>query len=335
MSLNVSAVENEGMFPDWIELFNVSAAPVDLGHWSLSDNIDPRRFVFPSGVVIEGGGYLLIWCDAATNAPGLHTGFTLDRSAGTIFLFDSSTNRIDGVSYGSQIADGSLAIFDGHWRLAQPTPRAMNVAKAVGAGTDLFINEWLANAAPGEADWLELYNREASPVSLTGFYLATSNQIFKITSPTFVSAGGYIRLWADEKPGADHLDFKLSSNGDVIAIYDPNTRLVDRVSFGVQTEASSQGRYPDGSDQIKVLPEATPGASNLPVLKFKEIIFGPSGEFQARVTGPAGVNYTLQTSTNLHDWTDLQSYPALNGSAEVSDTRAKDEPAHFYRVVIP
>ncbi|MDB6036759.1 MAG: Lamin Tail Domain, partial [Verrucomicrobiales bacterium] len=208
-------------------------------------------------------------------------------------------------------------------------------AKAVGAGTDLIINEWLANAAPGEEDWLELYNREALPVALTGFYLTTSNQIYQITSPTFVSAGGYIRLWADEKPGADHLDFKLSSNGDGITIYDPTTRLVDHVSFGAQTEGSSQGRYPDGSDQIKVLPEATPGASNLPLLKFKEIIFGPSGEFHARVTGPAGVNYTLQTSTNLHDWTDLQSYPAPNGSAEVSDTRAKDEPAHFYRVVIP
>jgi hypothetical protein len=334
MSSNLSAVENEGAFPDWIELFNLSAAPVDLAHWSLSNNNDPRRFIFPGGTLVESGGYLLVWCDSATNAPGLHTGFTLDRSAGAVFLFDSSTNRIDGVSYGPQITDSSLAIIDGHWKLAEPTPRAANLAKTLGTGTNLFINEWLANAAPGEADWLELYNREALPVALTGFYLTTSNQIFQITSPAFVPAGSFVRLWADEKAGADHLDFKLSSTGDVIALYDPTTLLLDRVNFGPQTEGTSQGRYPDGSDQIKTLPEITPGASNVPILKINEIAFGPGAEFHARVTGPRNAVYTLQTSSNLHDWTDLQSYPAPSGSVEVSDTSPTAGSAHFYRIVI-
>src|SRR4026207_1160519 len=64
MASNATAVQNEGIFPDWVELFNTSASAVNISDWSLSDSmVTPRKFVFPSGTVIGGRSYLIVWCD--------------------------------------------------------------------------------------------------------------------------------------------------------------------------------------------------------------------------------------------------------------------------------
>jgi hypothetical protein len=45
---NAGSVTNDGAFPDWVELHNRSAAPVNLADWSLTDSGNPRKFVFPA-----------------------------------------------------------------------------------------------------------------------------------------------------------------------------------------------------------------------------------------------------------------------------------------------
>ena len=47
----------ECRFPDWIELHNRGSASVDLAGWSLSDNEDPRRFVFPPATMLAANGF--------------------------------------------------------------------------------------------------------------------------------------------------------------------------------------------------------------------------------------------------------------------------------------
>ena len=46
----------------WIELFNRSAQPVDLSHWSFSEGI---RFVFPAGATLPGRSFLVVARDRA------------------------------------------------------------------------------------------------------------------------------------------------------------------------------------------------------------------------------------------------------------------------------
>jgi hypothetical protein len=203
MATNRSAVANGTTHPDWIELRNTTASPVDLTDWSLTDSGNPRKYVFPPGTTIPANGYLVVWCDDSTNTtPGLHTGFALDTDGESVFLFNASTSLVDAVSFGLQLADHSLGRIGDAWLLNTATPNAANSAAPVASPFQLAINEWLANPVPGEPDWLELVNRSASlPVSLQGIYLAGTNGIHQLNQPAFLAPGGFVQLFADEDVG--------------------------------------------------------------------------------------------------------------------------------------
>ncbi|MGC3961266.1 MAG: lamin tail domain-containing protein [Verrucomicrobiota bacterium] len=248
MAENVSAVNNGGTFPDWIELRNPGVSSVNLTGWSLSDDGDARKFVFPA-TSIPAGGYLTVWCDATTNTtPGLHTGFSLDKDGETVSLYDANTNCIDALTYGLQLADYSVGRINGNWTLTTPTTNAANVAATLAAASNLALNEWLANPTPGTPDWIELYNKSSTaPVALQGVYLVTSNAIHRITSLSFIAPLSYVQLFADEGVGPDHLDFKLSASGETLTLADSTGGAIQSISFGTQTEGVSQGRWPNGT----------------------------------------------------------------------------------------
>ena len=58
-------VDEDGDSSDWVELLNVSARPVELGGYSLSDDSgDERKWMFPP-ITLPAGGCLLYTSDAA------------------------------------------------------------------------------------------------------------------------------------------------------------------------------------------------------------------------------------------------------------------------------
>ena len=266
MALNSSVLTNGGTTPDWIELVNQGTNGVSLGGWSLSNDGDARRYVFPGGVTIGAGGYLVVYCDTQTNAPGLHTEFALSGQGEHVFLYDGQGNRVDGMSFGRQVSNLSVGRVGGYWRLTVPTPNGANQLAVEGQASSLVINEWLANAAPGQSDWLELYNPSGLPVALRGLYVGASNALFQITALAFVPAGGYVQLLADELAGPEHVDFKLPAEGGEIVIYDAFGVEVNRVSYGAQLDGVSEGRLPDGSASVVSFPgSASPGTTNFVV----------------------------------------------------------------------
>jgi hypothetical protein len=264
MAENLGAVNNGGTFPDWIELRNPGGSTVNLVGYSLSDDGNARKFVFPN-TSLPANSYLTVWCDAITNtAPGLHTGFSLDKDGETVSLYDANTNRIDALTYGRQLTNYSVGRISGTWTLTTPTANAANVAAALDSPANLAINEWLANPMPGDPDWVELYNRSSAlPVSLQGLYLATSNTVFQLTALSFISPLGYVQLFADEGVGADQLDFKLPASGDAIVLSDSSGSQIQKVVYSGQVEGVSRGRIPDGSVALVSFPgSASPGAAN-------------------------------------------------------------------------
>jgi hypothetical protein len=263
MAENLSAVSHGTNFPDWIELYNPSGAVVDLSGWSLSDDGNPLKFVFPTGTSLGIGQYLVIWCDSQFADPGLHSGFSLAQEGESIFLYDAASTRVDASSYGLQIPNKSVGLVSGSWQLAVPTPGAANVAAPLGSQASLVINEWLANPVAGAEDWLELYNRDlTNPVSLRGLYVATSNAVQQMTALSYVAPRSHVRLWADQKTGAGHLDFKLPGGGGLIVVYNSTAAEIDRVTYGPQQEGVSEGLLPDGINSTVSFGSPTPGMSN-------------------------------------------------------------------------
>ncbi len=264
MADNISAVPNGANYPDWVEIHNAGGSAVNLEGWSLTDNDNPRKFVFPPNTFLAGGGYLVVWCDSSFSDPGLHTGFALGRNGESVFLYNAQTTRVDAVTFGLQLPDRTVGRIGSNWQLANPTPGNANVAAALAPASHLSLNEWLADSPPGTDDWFELYNGQNSlPVALQGILLSTSNATFQVTSLSFVAPGGFVRFWADESPGADHVDFRLPAGGGTLLLHDPAGVEIERVDYGPQSEGVSQGRLPDGSANIASFAgTASPGASN-------------------------------------------------------------------------
>jgi hypothetical protein len=265
---NLSAINHQGTFPDYVELHNTGATEINLGNWSLTDDSNPRQFVFPPGTKIAPDGYLVVWCDSVTNStPGLHTGFAISSSNGdVVLLFDDRTNRVDALSVGIQLPDrsvGRLPEFPDAWQLTEPTPGGPNEPALVGSTASLRINEFLANPPAGEDDWIELYNESNVPVPLTGIFLGTSNALYRIPDLSFIGSHGFVQLFADEQPGPQHVDFKLPATSGMIVVLDEKGLEVNRLTYAAQPEGVTQGRLPDGSTTIVSFPATpSPGASN-------------------------------------------------------------------------
>ena len=271
---NRGSVMNAGQTPDWIELFNNSADPVDLGGMSLTDDVlAPSKFVFPPNTRMAARGYLAVWCDNLTNTPGLHAGFRLSDEGQTVVLFSPTAQGPvvrDYVTFGLQAADLTIGrVPNGAgWQLAEPTPGLENRAAALGSPASLKINEWMASPLTGD-DWFELFNSDARPVALGGLFL-TDNLISptntRIAALSFIPAKGYAEFKADEQAGkgADHVNFKLSATGESIRLIAANsTTVIDSVTFGPQSAGVSQGRLPDGAASFVAFPgAASPGEFN-------------------------------------------------------------------------
>ncbi|HWN96371.1 MAG TPA: hypothetical protein VNT99_15175, partial [Methylomirabilota bacterium] len=115
-------------------------------------------------------------------------------------------------------------------------------------------------------------------VDLAGYFLTdvlTNKTKFQITTNMahVIPAQGYLLVWADNEaaqnlnagvPRTDlHVNFALSVSGEAIGLFAADGTQIDAVTFGLQSEDVSQGRYPDGSASIVFMPgTASPRAAN-------------------------------------------------------------------------
>jgi hypothetical protein len=296
---NQASVQNGAGFPDWLELYNSGTNSADISNWSLSDSGNARAFTFPANTIISSNSYLVVWCDTATNDPGLHSGFSISKNGDQIFLYDANTNRADAISFGPQISDLTLGRVNGIWQLTTPTPNAPNVAAATGSFTNVVINEW------SPTNWIELFNRSSNaPVALQGAYIATTNSLFRIGALAFLPPRGFLQLFADSQPDPAHVDIALSASSNSIVIYDDTGIQADAVTYGLETNGISQGRFPDGATNLFFMPMPTPGAANvipnnpptLATIANKNIYLGQAVQFTASAADPDSWYQTLAFS---------------------------------------
>lgn len=117
--------------PDWVELYNGTQKALNLKGYGLTDNPKQSyKFVLPD-VVVEPGGYLLVYfvggSEEADSDP-LCTGFGLSRYGEELLLVDANYNLLDSVEVPALEPDVSYArMADGSWGYAVvPTPGKAN-----------------------------------------------------------------------------------------------------------------------------------------------------------------------------------------------------------------
>jgi hypothetical protein len=92
---------------DWVELYNPSESPINIGAWKLKDEDNDHVFPIPENTILSGGDYLVLCKDATafesqfpevTNFIG-DLGYGLGGGGDMVRLFDSNDTLMDEVEY--------------------------------------------------------------------------------------------------------------------------------------------------------------------------------------------------------------------------------------------
>ena len=169
-SLNVAG-NNE----DFVELFNETAGPIDIGGWYMSDDVDnPTKFEIPAGTVVPPNGFLTIICSGEAQAGLLYGGGFLNTNfrihqckQESVVLADATGSIVESYTYGTDISttqedhswsrdvDGT-----GDWKVCTlPTPNTTNAG-----ATGLFYDGYAPMPDMGEAPG---YHANAFSLALT------------------------------------------------------------------------------------------------------------------------------------------------------------------------
>ena len=249
---------------EWIELHNQMSVDIDLSRWILTGGVE---FAFAEGTIIPGHGYLVIAAnpEAVTDALGPFEG-QLDNNGERLRLLSASGRLMNQVRFrdraGWPVApDGAgvtlaKALLDSTpedvnaWTASQQlggTPGEPNFPGGLPTASSVVINEF-ASLGDGEF-WMELHNRSASVDSLEGFellHVASGTRVF-LDMPS-LSAGGFLRVAGFPQEIATGDVFALLGNGTVLD--------------SVRAKNRGRGRFPDGSENWRVMAAPTAGEPN-------------------------------------------------------------------------
>ncbi len=123
--------------PDWIELYNTSTSPIDIGNYFLSDDKDNlTKWQFPPGGILNPNSYLIVFMENATiefsdATVSYKTNFNLSGGE-TLTLSDATETIIQQLELPTIQNDFSFGrLSDGNYSiLSIPSPRAANLDSA-------------------------------------------------------------------------------------------------------------------------------------------------------------------------------------------------------------
>ncbi|MES2706602.1 MAG: lamin tail domain-containing protein [Verrucomicrobiota bacterium] len=234
--------------PDFrVELTNTSSQPVDLTGWLLKSSAGPA-YTFPAAT-IQAGGFLTV--NAATLGFTPISGdklFLLTAGDGTFCDARGVTNRLRGR-------------LNGRW--LYPNAPTFGAANTFSLNENVVINEIMYNPRPLEAQtdpplpfrnsdeqWVELYNRGAAAVNLSGWSFS-QGITFAFPAGATLPAGGYLIVARDaasmaaKHPGipiAGQFTGSLARSGEMLRLDDAAGNPADEVSY------SDGGRWPGTPD---------------------------------------------------------------------------------------
>lgn len=284
--------DEDGDCPDWVELRNVSDAPISLAGYGLSDKFaDPLKWTFPD-ITLQPGEYLLVLLSGKTktydeNSLFLHADFKLSKDDNGLLLSNEKGIFIDRIatvelpesaSYGRDPAEITA------WKFfTRPTPGKENSANGfdtldafqVGATQKVYISEVCSvssskiSALPNE-DWIELYNNTDEAVNLSGWSISKSiGDLRYYTFPEItIAPHSYLTVNASGTPSQStktpDVGFKVSHTGATLYLVDGEGMVTDAYETGLQRAGVTSGRViENGTLTRKFFSTPTKGKENV------------------------------------------------------------------------
>ena len=338
MASNRTQLQDEdGDWPDWIELYNGSTSPVDLTGWALSDDdVNQRKWVFPA-LTMQPGEYRVIFASGKDRrkGPALHTNFKLSTASEAVRLYDTAGNVRSWAEYDALPGETSLSrLGDGAFTTdIRPTPGYENTEAGVRASRtlvnqnvgDLRINEIMANGSG--SDWIELYNASDKAADLSGVGLSDDTgrpRRWQFPEGTLIPAKGYVTVLLTGRGGQSGIhngrycaDFALAE-GETAVLARPDGEVLDKVTLFEQYRNVSYGRA-EGHERYRFFAEATPGADNAAASyarKAADVVFSqPGGQHDEK---------TLTVALSAEP--DVKIYYTTDGSAPTTSSRVYSDP---------
>jgi hypothetical protein len=313
---------------DWIELYNPGSTAVSLSNVYLSDDrLDLLKYKIPNGTALQPGQF---WAVRQGASPSGFP-FALDSSGETIYVTAATdaaspvpVRILDAFRYGALEPEATFGRYpdgaDSLDRLATATFGASNAPKLV---RDIVINEIMYHHAARDEryEYVELYNRGASPVSLAGWAF-TDGVEYTFAEGATIAPGGYL-----------------------VVAKDPNflAAVYKDLAIGVDLVGPYEGELSDHSERIRLSyplgqANAADGKAQENMVPVDEVTYCDGGQWPAWADG-MGASLELRDPRSDNDtpgaWADSDEsgktqWQQFSFTIEASDGRyTHDSPSIF------
>jgi PKD repeat protein len=252
---------------EWIELYNKSAATVDVGGWIIIDNNGTgSSYTIPSNTTIAAGTYLTI----AANSIGFNAlyGFdadvygsipALNNTGDTLLLRDGSSTEVDAVAWEGGATSGTPATWGSatnpvsatgssitrtdpavdtdtyaDWSVVSNNgdPQTQSTTPPSGGG-DVVFSEIYYDTIGTDADeeWIELYNKGTTSVNIGGWTIIDNNgtgSSYTFPANTTIASGTYFTVAANSNGFTAIYGYAADIYGSIPALNNTGDTLLMR-----------------------------------------------------------------------------------------------------------
>jgi hypothetical protein len=236
---------------DWIELYNTSSIPVQIGGWFLSDNQENlEQYEIAPGMTIAPHGYIVFYEKthfANPFDPGMHREFAFTENGEAAYLYSGNDPAFPNCLVEQPFGASETSYpFGRYWTslgrydfvtMSEPTPGAPNAYPRVGP---VVINEIMYHPpANADAEYVELRNISGGPVTL---FDPVQMEPWRLTDGISID----LRLPVD-------VPVTLQAGEPLLLVRDPRAMRYYTVPAGVQMLTWGAGKLDNRGDTLRLL----------------------------------------------------------------------------------
>ena len=337
-----TALDAQGTFCDWVELWNTGKQEVDLTGAYLSDDpTDAFKWQIPQ-LILPAGERAVVRC-AGNNAGLSDATFALPANGCTVVLTGIRGNTISSVAVPAIGRDISWALQENgdYARCAEATPGYSNDTAGYQqwlhfvAPTDIQVvisevmtsnRSTITNTAGALCDWVELQNIGSSPAVLDGVFLSDDPDcrgLWQIDSMTLQPGETAVIPCGGAEAAPNELPFSLKKSGCTLILSGPMGNILQTLEVPSMEDDRSLQRLEDGRYVCSDMP--SPGYANDDAGRqaFLASMHIP-GPLMISEVMPSNAQYLQQLDGKYYDWVELKNIS--NASIDLSDYCLSDNP---------